>query len=317
MYLNNLSLTNFQKQDILGRLGILNQFCDNSEKLSDSEISFIKNTLPALICILPTCVYPISSFKLPFERLVINENVCGKNIRLKNLADLRYPPREIAKNLDYNRASLNGQTIFYGGSRGHLALAIETQPKMGQRITISKWAHTTGILNMTIICQDATLAMSNPNELLSHYQYYEKTLNQLEPNTQEVVVAIHKFIIKAFTRQVSPDNKKGYLFSALISNLFFSASTDPSDAIYYPSVPCNGSAMNIAIKPDILDGQFQMIEAEEGIVVGSYGNNRWHSFETGLCKSYDQDTLDLIWENKFVPEIDRIKVKERFNVDLD
>ncbi len=316
MYLNRLSLTGFQKQDILSRLKILNDYCDNSESLTEGEISFIKIAIPELICILPTCVYPVSSFKLPFERLVINEIICGKNKRLKSLTDLRYPPRKKLPNLDYNRTSLKGQAIFYAGSKGKLTLAFETQPQKGQLITISKWIQTSGPINMTVICQDASLAMSNPDELLQYYNHYERLLNQLETNTQEVVIAIFRFIIKAFTREVDPKNKKGYLFSALLSNMFFNSSENPCDAIYYPSVPCDGSAMNIAIKPDVLDKHFEMIEANEVVVEESHNKNKWLTFDSAICKSYNKDTLELNWENKFMTDIDRTRAIIEYKIDF-
>src|ERR1035437_3320019 len=89
--------------------------------------------------------------------------------------------------------------------------------------------------------------------------------NPLDQNNREVVESAYRFIIKAFTRKVNSQIKQGYLVSAVLSNLFFTNKKNPIDAIYYPRVPNNGSVMNIAILPDILDKQFRMIEATESI----------------------------------------------------
>jgi len=288
-------MSNENKKQILFQIEVLNNYCDESEYLNDGEILFLNKALPAFIGILPLKVYLINSFNLPFERLVINENVCKNNKRLKNLADLRYPPKEIQNILDYNRASLKGQAIFYAGSKGPLANSIEIQPQKGKVITESKWKFNSGILKMLIICQDANLAMSNPNDLLVFYNDYERILNQLDLNTREVVESAYRFLIKAFTRKVNPQIKQGYLVSAVLSNLFFTNNQNPVDAIYYPSVPNDGSAMNIAILPDILDNQFRMIEATESIVVSNPGKNKWGGLTTGICKSYNEDTLELNW----------------------
>lgn len=317
MELNKIKISTENKQQILFQIRVLNEYCDKSENLTDGEVLFLKKTLPDLIGLLPMKVDLVKDLRLPFERLVINESVCKKNRRLKNLADLRYPPREIQNNMDYNRASLKGQTVFYAGTKGSLPNSIEIQPQKGKVITESKWKFNSGILKMLVICQDANLAMSNPNELLKYYNEYERLLHQLDANTKEVVESAYMFIIKAFTRKVNSQIKQGYLFSALLSNLFFTNKENPVDAIYYPSVANNGSVMNIAILPNILDKQFRMIEATESIVVSNPGKNKWGAFTTGICKCYDEDTLELNWVDQVIPTNGLFdNIMQEYNIDL-
>ena len=78
-------MSNENKKQILFQIEVLNNYCDESEYLNDGEILFLNKALPAFIGILPLKVYLINSFNLPFERLVINENVCKNNKRLKTL----------------------------------------------------------------------------------------------------------------------------------------------------------------------------------------------------------------------------------------
>src|ERR1035437_1077286 len=317
MELSKIKMSNENKKQILFQIKVLNNYCNKSEYLNDGEVLFLNKALPAFIGLLPLKVYLINSFNLPFERLVINENFCKKNSRLKNLADLRYPPREIQNDMDYNRASLKGQTVFYAGTKGSLPNSIEIQPQKGKVITEAKWNFNSGILKMLIICQNANLPMSNPNDLLDYNNEYERLLNPLDQNNREVVESAYRFIIKAFTRKVNSQIKQGYLVSAVLSNLFFTNKKNPIDAIYYPRVPNNGSVMNIAILPDILDKQFRMIEATESIVLSNPGKNKWGAFTTGICKSYDEDTLELNWVDQIIPSNGFFKnFLQEYNVDL-
>jgi len=320
MDLSTLVISNDQKVNLLFQLRLLNEYLDRSENLLENEIEFLKRAFPELIGLLPIKTDPIKNFSIPFERLVINKTVCGANKRITKLEQLRYPPREIAYKLDYNRASLKGQTIFYAGSRGMLPIIVETQPKRGDLITKSKWQFNKGhILNLLVICQDEGVALSNPYELLENYNQYQNELGRLHGNTREVVQAVYQFIIKAFTRKVDSNRRQGYVFSALLADLFFTHTKYPVDAIYYPSVPNKGAAMNIAVKPDAVDKMFTMIEASESIIMKNpeQGEPGWYSFSTGKCKSYNQETLELNWENQIIPETDPVNIiMKEYNIDI-
>lgn len=317
--LRQIHISDHRKAEILFQLKVLNEYMGKAETLTLGEITYLKQTLPQLIGLIPLKVDSVSSFKIPFKRIVINNTVCPSNKRLHSLADLRYPPRDIIKKIDYNRASLKEQTIFYAGN-AELHITIETKPTQGQLITTSTWVLNKGsVINLLVICQDEELALANPNELLNDYNEYVHSMQQLTPNTKDVVVAVYAFIIKAFTRKVNPSNRQGYLFSALLADLFFNLPNNPVDAIYYPSVPNKGSAMNIAIKPDIVDKALTMIEAKEGVVQidPSKGADIWFSFITGISTSYNKDTLKLDWVNQYIPSDDPInKVIRDHKVDI-
>ncbi|HEY4877090.1 MAG TPA: hypothetical protein VIH86_16035 [Puia sp.] len=131
--LRDLKLTQNQKEFILRRLKAARQVSHNllpkfleSTLISnfESEISFF-----------PIIAFPIH-FEGEFQRVVINRTVRedGKNKRLSNYSEVKYPPSKIAHKLDYNRASLKGQSVFYAGA-GTLSAILETRPEIGDLCT--------------------------------------------------------------------------------------------------------------------------------------------------------------------------------------
>ncbi|AEA43058.1 hypothetical protein [Fluviicola taffensis] len=303
--LYNTDISDIEKNEYLFKIKVLREYMSKSENLLPVEIDFLKANFSLLIAIVPYWNQKINSFKLPFERLVINEDVSPNNSRLQSLVNLRYPPLSIADKIDYNRASLKGTCIFYAGSMGMLPITVEVQPKAGQMITSSKWKfNAKRELKFVNICFSHQSAIKNHKELWDDYKTFQECLKQMQPNNKEVVIEVTKFIEDAFTKTVSPNKRQGYIMSALIADYFFNNPDDPVDAIYYPSVPNRGSAMNIAIKPGVVDELFDMIEASESIVFSdpASGKGGWFSFGTAKCTSYDKDSLKLEWQQSQIPK---------------
>lgn len=303
-------ISDYEKNQYLLKIKVLREYMSKSENLLPVEIDFLKVNFSQLIAIVPYWVQNINSFSLPFERLVINQDVSPQNSRLQSLSNLRYPPLEIADKIDYNRASMKGTCIFYAGSMGLLPITVEVQPKLGQMISSSKWKfNARRELKLINICFSAQSAIKNHQELWEDYKTFKECLQQMQPNNRAVVIAVTEFIEEAFTRIVSPDKKQGYIMSALIADYFFNNPDQPVDAIYYPSVPNRGSAMNIAIKPEVVDELFDMIEASEGIVFNdpSNGKGGWFSFGTAKCTTYDKESLKLEWQQSQIPNDHPIK----------
>lgn len=318
---SKINTPNAVKNRLLFQLKILSDYCDRAEQLSEQDVKLFKKALPDIIGILPIEFkkWKNPPINLTTERLVINTDIHGANKRLKSLENLRYPPRKIAHTLTYNRASLKGQSMFYASSGGGLRVSIETQPVKGQLVTMSHWQlKKDQTLNLFIVCQDKEIALKNPDELCDFYNQYLEMLGQLQDNTREVVKAFYRFVVKAFTREVNPNNKQGYLFSALLTDLIFKH--EPQiDAIYYPSIPNNGSAMNIAVKPNVLDKKFEMVEASEFVMMQSPNpdSSGWYSAKTATCKQYDQNSLTLNWEDYFSPPHDPVhQIMKDYKIDL-
>jgi len=314
LYMNDISF--FDLNEFLLKIKVLNEFMDKSESLNQVEVEFLTNNFKHLIGIVPTRVHPIDSFTQPFERLVINPF----NTRLKSVSQLRYPPKEIAHKIDYNRASLKGKCVMYAGTMGMLPITVEVKPKEGQLITRSKWQFNgKRKLKTIVICQDKELAILNFEVLYNDYKEYVKCLSAMQPNNRAVVEAVNAFIIKAFTRSVNPENRQGYIMSALISEYFYTLAEDPVDAIYYPSVANKGSSMNIAIKPEVVDELFDLIEVNEDIVTIDPSNlsGGWFVFNTGTCNNFNNESLKLNWTNMPIPEDSGIhELIEKYNINL-
>ena len=310
-------LSEGMKKHFLSHVDKLYEFMAKAETLSPGEINSLTTLLNQMLPLLPTDSSITSGFSLPFERLSINERIIGANNRLKHIADVRYPPRTIAHQLGYNRASLKGQTHMYAGSMGTLCNSIEIQPEMGQLTTVSKWKMKEGKkLKLLVICQDGDLALSNPNELLKDYNKYTSWLDQLDDNTADVIDGMYKFIARAFAREVSPSNRQGYIVSALISDFLFSKTG--TEALYYASVPNRGAEMNIVIKPDIVDDVFELVEVQESLCSSRIPNsNQWMFEVTGSSKDFDKEGK-INWTNAIMPEGGTAhKLIEYYNIKLD
>lgn len=279
----------------------LDSYCDKAENLNDDEIEEFIKSVSTLSLFLPIQITQLSNPNFSVERIIINKYIPGnKNQRVLNLADLRYPPRSAASTIGWNRASMKGQIMFYGGIRGALPLSLETSPKKGEIITKSKWKLREGkTINVIVLCQSQELVEANPIELQEDYREYNIMLSTLSPHTKVVVEEFYKLLIKAFTKKVDPTKKQGYLISAFLSDFIFKHFSVRVDAIMYPSVPFGKLAMNIAIRPDVLDESFQMIEAFDGEVLydPSMGKDMVKLEERGTCISYDPKDLQLVWNH--------------------
>jgi hypothetical protein len=313
-------LTDEQLNKLIFCIDYLKLHADHPERLNAQQISFLRELLSSMIPMLPIRIEITSGFELPFERLVINKSVLGKNKRVHSLENLRYPPRSIQEKLDYNRASMKGQSIFYACSMGSLPMTVETRPERGQLITHSKWKLKEGEkLNLLSIFHHEELAMANPHELLQPFNDYLAELRKFSPKAQQAIEMIYQIIVRAFTRKVDPSNKQGYVVSALLSELFMFDPNKGVDAIYYPSVPNRGMCMNIAVKPDSLDQKFIMTQADEFVVIShpEPNKNMWWSFHTAKGKLCKEDSLELCWENSLMPDNDPVRdIIRDFEIDL-
>jgi len=299
--LSDINLNQAEADAMMKTLQSLDYYCDIAENLNETEIEdFIKSNSD-LTLFLPIQITQRSNPNLTVERIIINKTIPGyNNQRVLNLADIRYPPRKHSSKIGWNRASMKGQIMFYGGTLGPLPLSLETSPKKGEIITKSKWQLRSGkTINVIDLCQSEELVNANPIELQKDFREYNNMLNTLSPHTRTVVEEFYKLLIKAFTKKVDPAKKQGYLISAFLADFIFQYFKIRVDAIRYPSIPFDMSAMNIALQPDVLDESFQMIEAIDYEVIydPSLGKNMFKLKERGTCHSYHPRTLNLNWNH--------------------
>src|SRR5690348_3199437 len=215
--LRDLSLTTFQKEFFLRRIKaarhlsqtLIPRFLDTALiRNFENEISFF-----------PTLAYD-TYFNGEFERIVINRTVNEnrKNERLSDYSQIKYPPLEIEKKLDYNRASLKGQSVFYGGA-GSLPAILETRPELGDLYTVSKWRQKKGtsIYHLPIFYNNAIYERP---EFEKDWQEHNQLISTLDPNVQEVVSEFLSFMTEVFIKKVDKDNKVGYIFSSYLLIIF-------------------------------------------------------------------------------------------------
>lgn len=253
---------------------------------------------------------PIISAKSSFQdlyRISINKYIREDklNERLYNLSELKYPPQEKAKNLNYNRCSFKGQSIFYGGF-GQLFALIETKPEKGDLITISKWKINDGeelqyvpifqnekIQELTKICS-------------SEWNEYTSYLDKLSSLKRTAIERMYSLITFFFMRPVY--KKIEYLFSAHLANAFFNQTEhEEIEAIFYPSVPTKFMTWNLAIKPDVFDKKFRFVEAKEHLVtVDKDSGGGWGSYVIAESNNYSDDKLNWI-EQISSPELNNLK----------
>ncbi len=213
-------------------------------------------------------ILPIIAEKGSFNeiyRVSVNKDIRDDklNKRLDLISQLKYPPPEKEKYLNYNRCSYKGQSIFYGGF-GKLFSLIETQPTKDTLITLSKWKIKNGKqLNYIPIFQNEKIHEYSD---VCHKQWneYKNKLDKLNNMQRLAIEKIYSLITYFFTRPVK--SKGEYLFSAYFSNLYFNqniSETDSIEAMFYPSVPTKWLAWNLAIKTDVFEEKFDFVKAEE------------------------------------------------------
>jgi len=295
--LKKLKLTDQQRDFLLFKINDLRRL--SKQKITEDFEKHLINNFQELVCFFPNLGLPVT-FGDCFERIVINKDVReeGKNKRLSNYSQIKYPPKSKEKFLNYNRASMKEQSIFYGGY-GMLATTLETTPKLGNLITTSKWKQKE---NMSLIYfpifykQHVALTSEFKNDWKNFLDFVES----LDKNLSKVLLELLAFITEVFTKPVSKENKKEYLFSALFSNYYLTNKNSNIQCLYYPSVPCDFVSANIACLPETLDLYFDCVEVIEDIIIKEPDNysKGWLSVRT--AKAIDVSTKaigEILWTN--------------------
>jgi hypothetical protein len=223
-------------------------------------ISEIKQFKPLL--------FPFSRIVPEIQRLTINKKLSNNNNEtITKLDDLKNPPDEIVKKLNrYGRANLKDQSVLYASFKLQ-TLVKETNPDVGDLITISKWKlkkEDTPLMVSPIIdyekCKDYQLR----NE-------FEKALMKEPKGWQEIRFQHYCLIARHFGKYVEKDKNINYIFSAHFANKIFHEIYDGKiEAIIYPSVQDSGATSNIALKPDIFNEKYEIDEITESLVVSNY-----------------------------------------------
>lgn len=233
-----------------------------------------------------------------FHRITINKNVLGENKRIRDIQYLKYPPAD--KISRYGRCNLPRQSVLYG-SFMYLTTLSELKPRVGDLITHSIWRvkNNQSLTFCPIFKNQPTKEQVINPRTLNINRLYEKELKSFPNYARIQIDTLVQFIADAFTKRINPENHLDYVFSAHFANKILYEFTNGSiEAIYYPSVPSNLSFENIAIKPNVFDSKYDLVEVKDVIVIGDPSNGRGGYSMEGLgdCKSFDYAKGKILWD---------------------
>lgn len=258
-----------------------------------------------------TCYLSHTTCFPELERLTVNRRVLGRNKRITHISQLKYPPAE--KVTKYGRCNMKGQSILYSAF-GMISVYSELKPLRGDLITISKWRvrGDSTVRYMPIFKNQPTDGTMNPR-MHMHNQAYNIKLKDYPSNLQRKIELINQFVADAFTKRIDPRNDLDYLFSAYFSHRILNRDFDDEiDAIYYPSVQQGLAFENLAVRPDVFDAKYDLIEVRESIVMMDHTSRQGGTFSQGISdsKSFDYAGDKILWKPTLLTESE-IKAFER------
>ncbi len=312
MELSNIKFTD----DEISEIEFAYNFYRNAdlELLAKSYEADILTDKFSVVSIIPTSP-DIRSFK-DIQRVSINKFIKENktNNRLFHLEDLKYPPSKVLNKLYYNRASYKNQSIFYGGF-GKLQALFENSPNLGDLYTVSTWGQkdNTKLCYVSIFHNEKVISSSAIFE--NDWNHYVDQLERQDERTRNALEKLFSLITFFFIRPVDSSKKIEYLFSSYIANKIFKTDHSPKiEAIFYPSVPMEFIAGNLAIKPEAFDRKFDFIKAEEFIVTyKTQGRRQWGSHK--IAEAVNHRNGKLQWENDYLSD-SLLKFMKIHNVDI-
>lgn len=316
--LRELSFTPQMRDYYLERIAILERIHADIKNLGPDLERHLRSNFKPLVGFMPILARE-TCFGSPFNRIVINKYVSAdkSNTRLFSVDQIKYPPAEVAKSLMYNRASLPGVSLFYAGY-GRLTTTLETKPQKGDLYTTSIWKQKDGSsISYIPICYAQEL-IDRTTEFDADWEQYAGLLQRLDSGVSIVLERLYRFITTVFTTPVDPKNKKEYIFSALFADLFLNDTDNGVDGIYYPSVPIGYIASNIALKPQVLESKFELIEVTESICTSSPPDKAtgWFSKRTGIGLNTSLSSKDIQWQDEYHDYVDAEHVFQQFKEKL-
>lgn len=229
-------------------------------------VEFLKPRLDQISTFISSPIFKIGFPQL--QRVTINKNLPNKkNERINDINKLKYPPSDDVKK--YGRANNVGQSIFYGTIDSYLIALNEMKPKVGDLITVSTWRlRDDESLSVSPIFKITSEDNITHNELSLRFSIvYQKLLKHHAKEVAEQIEELLQFIAECFAKDVEYGNNYDYFMSSYFANKFFSELDNGNvEALVYPSVKVKLKFSNIAIKPEVFDKKYQLLEVEENII---------------------------------------------------
>ena len=236
------------------------------------------------------------------KRLTINRQILGTNKRIEDIKFLKYPPPELVKS--YGRCNIPGQSVLYASS-GMLNIVSEMKPKLGDLITISTWIpkENCSLSFYPIFFNQPTDGTINLT-MHNYMKDFQRLNNDNPPNFRYMLEKLTSFIADSFSRRFPHNsNDLNYLVSAYYANKMLNEYNNGKiDAIFYPSVQQKLAFENIAIKPNVFDEKYELVEVDQSIVVMVPDHKESGYFTEGIsdCKKFDFETGKILWDKKYI-----------------
>jgi hypothetical protein len=232
------------------------------------------------------------------QRLTVNNRVLDENTRIKNIDSLKYPPYE--KVTKYGRCNLPKNSVFYGATTP-LSIISELKPNIGDKVTISVWKlkKQKTLKFCPIFFEQPQNSMVNISSIKLQQVFYETLKRDAPKEMHESIINLSKFIAFQFSKHVNYGCDKDYIFSAYFANKILNELDGGTiDGIIYPSVKMNLQLENIALKSNVFDENYELIEVQESEVfqIPDINSRTYFSKDTNICTKFDFDKGLILWE---------------------
>lgn len=271
----------------------LKQFLEKNS-IKESDLKTIQFQLDILFRLLPLPQYYCIPARL--ERLTINENLPQANgNRINDIKYLKYPPAQYVNK--FGRCNVVKQSMLYGAF--HFSTVInELKPEIGKAITHTKWLLKEELpLKMFPVFFITQIENEPHNELsLDIKMLHRNFVSSFSEEVKKSFDLSMEFLAKCFAKEVESSNHFDYFLSAYISKKVLEIKSLNYAGIIYPSVKTKLGFSNMAIKPDVFDDRFKLIEVRyeiNDIQPGRNGINHVISRST----KFDFDKGLIIWED--------------------
>ncbi|WP_026725232.1 hypothetical protein [Flavobacterium sasangense] len=204
-----------------------------------------------------------------FSRVTINKRVNEDKSEktINEIKKLKYPPEGAKTN---GRANLIGEKILYGTDNIISALK-ESRAENNDIITVSVWKlKNERMLTVSPIFKNFPFIYNEVFNLnfFELRQEYIKKLNEKDSEIKKNIDLFVCFLSDCFSKDVDANNHFDYFLSSFYANRIFNfLHNGEIECILFPSVQDDLSAINIAMKYDVFDDNYELDKVEEKKVI--------------------------------------------------
>ena len=260
-----------EEEDIFTELTTFYEKLDNKlakldySSFTSAEFENFKNYIHYAFSFTALLVNELTIFQM--YRLVVNENITGKNESIVNVDFLKYPKISVVKKINkYNRANTPETNIFYASENIDTALK-EIRPPLNKLITVGVW--TPKNINKKVISypiSHSDLAISINESVQKATQAFESRITDTNPLLHRFMKYYFRLLGREYTKKITHHHE--YIISALFSEDILKDHSHTDDTfkigcITYPSVGNEYKTQNLAILPEIIDQDFELTKVIE------------------------------------------------------